>query len=440
MVKDNFKDYTFQPIMLDVISQLGFKEPTEIQDKVMPLILKGESIIGQSFTGSGKTHAYLLPLFERLNIEKNEVQHVITAPTRELATQLYEEVKKIIKYANMEDTCKAQLLIGGTDKQRSIEKLKKIPHIIVGTPGRILDLVNENALSIYKARSLVIDEADLMLDMGFIEDIDKLLVRTNDDLQLLVFSATIPKRLQHFFKRYLANPTYIQVDRIVPENMEHVLIPKKHRELSFIINEISNVIQPYLALIFVNGKEMTETLATELQKHNIDAAIIHGGLSSRERKRVLKDIKNLRYQYIIATDLASRGIDIEGISHVINAEMPKEEHFYLHRVGRTARAGLHGMAISIYHEDDIPLLEKLEKQDISFEFKDVSKGEWRNSKRWNVRAQRFNNKTDIDQQAWRRVKKPKKIKPGYKKKMKQQQEHIKKGLLKKSSHNKGRKR
>jgi ATP-dependent RNA helicase CshB len=351
--------------------------------------------------------------------------------------QLYDELKKILRFAGTEHEWKVKLITGGTDKQRMMEKLKKPPHIIVGTPGRILDLVKEDALSIFKASSFVIDEADLMLDLGFIHEVDQLLVRAKHDIQLLVFSATIPDKLEHFLKKYLKNPTYFKMDEhFSPDQMEHRLIALKQREEADVIMEISKVIQPYLAIIFTNGKQQANELADELQKKGLDAALIHGGLSPRERKRVLKEIQNLRYQYIVATDLASRGIDIKGVSHVINAQLPREEHFYIHRVGRTARAGAEGSAISFYREMDLKLIEKLEAKGLSFIYTDARNGEWVETKSWNKRAQRTNVTTDLDKEAWKRVKKQKEIKPGYKKKMKQQQSAIKKQLAKKKRYKK----
>ncbi|MBR7797009.1 DEAD/DEAH box helicase [Agaribacter marinus] len=427
-----FQEFKFSPIMEQVINKLKFKVPTEIQQQVIPKVLQGNSVVGQSRTGSGKSHAFLLPLLNGLQEEKKEVQMVITAPTRELATQLYEEVRKIIHYAEKENVWTAKLLVGGTDKQKMMEKLKEPPHIVVGTPGRILDLVKEEALSIYSATSFVIDEADLMLDLGFIHEVDQLLIRCHPRIQLLVFSATIPQRLQHFFKKYLDNPVYVKIeDDFSPETMEHRLIYLKHRDEASIIHEISKTIHPYLAIIFTNGKEKANDLAAALQEKGLAVGLIHGGLPPRERKRVLKEIQNLRYQYIVATDLASRGIDIKGVSHVINAQLPKEEEFYVHRVGRTARAGLEGTAISIYTEEDLKLIDKLEQKGLPFTYVDVRDGEWHEAKSWNQRSLRTKSSTEVDKQAWRRVKKSKKVKPGYKKKMKKQQETIKKQLTKK---------
>ncbi|MBR3121352.1 DEAD/DEAH box helicase [Oceanobacillus profundus] len=437
MKKNNFDPFAFEPPLNHAIEKLRFNQPTEIQSKVIPAILKGESVIGQSRTGSGKTHAYLLPLFNRINTNKREVQFVITAPTRELATQIYNEVRTIIDFAEKEGTWVAKLLVGGTDKQKMAEKLKTPPHIIVGTPGRILDLVKDEAISIYSATSFVIDEADLMLDLGFIEDVDQLLIRSQKDIQLMVFSATIPQRLQHFFKKYLENPLYVKIDEhFSPETMEHRLIARKHRNEADIIYDISEAIQPYLAIVFTNGKKQANELADSLQERGLDVGLIHGGLTPRERKRVLKDIQNLRYQYVVATDLAARGIDIKGVSHVINAQIPKEEEFYIHRVGRTARAGMEGTAISIYDEADLALVEKLEQKGLTFTYMEVKNGEWKEAKSWNERHLRTKTTTNIEKEAWKQVRKAKKVKPGYKKKMKKQQESIKRQLSKRTKYKK----
>ncbi|WP_084287691.1 DEAD/DEAH box helicase [Paucisalibacillus globulus] len=428
-----FKSLSLKPTMLEVIEKLHFQQPTEIQQKVIPAILKGKSVIGQSHTGSGKTHSFLLPIFEQLNENEKQVQSVITAPTRELATQIYDEVKKMIKLAGKEQVWSAKLLVGGTDKQKMVDKLKEAPQIVVGTPGRILDLVKDEALSIYSAKSFVIDEADLMLDLGFIDDVDQLLIRCKKDIQLMVFSATIPQRLEHFFKKYLENPLHVKIaNELSPETMEHRLIAVKHREEDEILFQISKAINPYLAIIFTNGKENADKLHGKLLERGLNVGIIHGGLPPRERKRVLKEIQSLKYQYIVATDLASRGIDIKGVSHVINAQLPKEEEFYIHRVGRTARAGLEGTAVSLYREDDLKLIDKLEQKGLEFIFYDVRNGEWKDAKSWNERNLRLKTTTNVEKEAWKQVRKPKKVKPGYKKKMKKQQESIKRQLTKNS--------
>lgn len=417
MTNQPFEQLHLNKNMLKVIEQLHFKTPTEIQKKAIPFILNGKSMIGQSQTGSGKTHAYLLPLLNNMNEDRKEVQIVITAPTRELSIQIYEEIKLIIKFLNKENKWISRLITGGMDRPRMMKQLERPAHIIVGTPGRILDMVNEGLLSIYSAKSFVIDEADLMLDLNFIDSIDELLVKSNKDIQILVFSATIPIQLQHFFKKYLANPEFIKIDsNLSPNTLEHRLIEKKHRDEAELVIQLANIIQPYVAIIFVNSKEFANELAITLKQKGLHVGVLHGGLSNRERTRTVKAINNLQYQYIVATDLASRGIDIKGTSHVINVDLPKEVDFYVHRVGRTARAGAEGMAISFFSEEDSHLIKKLETKGIQFIYGDIKHDEWVQSKRFDQRSRRKQTVTNIDKEAWQRVKKRKEVKPGYRKK------------------------
>ncbi|MBH0229895.1 DEAD/DEAH box helicase [Halobacillus yeomjeoni] len=423
MSKHTFEQFAITPVVSEMVEGLGFQDPTPIQQQVIPAALRGESLIGQSHTGSGKTHAYLLSLFCQLEEDADHVQFVITAPTRELAIQIHEEVKKAIQFAGKDQIWRSKLLIGGTDKQKMVDKLSaNPPHIVVGTPGRILDMVKEEAIDLYQAKSFVLDEADLMLDLGFIEEVDQILVRMDQEVQIMVFSATIPERLKPFLNKYLTNPTQIQIEdnKPSPESMEHRLIPLRHKDYADVIMDITKAIQPYLAIIFTNGKDLADELANDLISRGLKVGVLHGGLSPRERKRMLKELQNLRYQYIVATDLASRGIDIQGVSHVINAQMPKEEEFYIHRVGRTARAGMEGTAINLYSDQDLPLIQKLEKKGLTFNFYEVKNGEWKEVKSYNERQNRERTTSDLEKKAKQMVRKPKKVKPGYKKKMKQE--------------------
>ncbi|QDP40627.1 DEAD/DEAH box helicase [Radiobacillus deserti] len=427
MENHEFKQYALTPVMNQIIDKLGFKAPTPIQQKVIPSALRGESIIGQSHTGSGKTHSYLIPILNNIKEEQQMVQYVVAAPTRELAMQIYEEAKKMLEYS--EQKWSVKLLIGGTDKKKTIEKLKEQPHVVIGTPGRLLDLIEEGALDFGAIRSFIVDEADLMLDLGLMQEIDKILVRSNPRSSVMVFSATIPERLQPFLKKYLENPHYFKMDdKLSPETMEHRLVPLRHRSIADTIIRISETIRPYLAIIFTNGKDQADALSEELIGKGFEVGLMHGGLTPRERKRVLKDIQSLRYQYIVATDLAARGIDIKGVSHVINAELPNEEEFYIHRVGRTARAGMEGTAISLFKEEDMTLIERLEKKGLTFTSYDIKDGEWMETKAWNERKKRQKVESEVEKEAWKRIRKPKKVKPGYKKKMKKQQEQAKRKI------------
>jgi ATP-dependent RNA helicase CshB len=432
MKTTQFEQFGFKQFIIDALLQLQFYNPTEIQARLIPSIQKGESVIGQSQTGTGKTHAFLLPLINRIDPERQEVQVVITAPTRELAQQIYEEVQKIIAF---NPAITAKNFIGGTDKLRTIERLKTQPHIVVGTPGRINDLIKEKALLVYTANAMVIDEADLMLDMGFIIDVDQICAKLKEDLQMLVFSATIPEKLKPFLKKYMENPKYSHVEpkQVTAEKIDHYLISLKHRNKPKLLMELCRSINPYLAIIFTNTKKMADTVANGLSENGIPVGIIHGDLPPRERKKMMKQINDAEFQFVVATDLAARGIDIKGVSHVINYELPSDLDFYVHRVGRTARAGLSGVALTIYEPSDEDAINKLEKLGISFSTFDIKEEEWVNIGAREKRKGRKKEQSEVDKKAKNFIQKPKKVKPGYKKKLQEQTQKYKKTLQRKDS-------
>ncbi|BDG36812.1 DEAD/DEAH box helicase [Saccharococcus caldoxylosilyticus] len=429
MKETQFERFAFQPFIMEAIKELRFYKPTEIQERIIPSILRGESVIGQSQTGTGKTHAYLLPIIEKIDPEREAVQAVITAPTRELATQIYHEVLKITKFCPSDRPITARCFIGGTDKQKALEKLKIQPHIVVGTPGRINDLIREQALNVHTATMLVVDEADLMLDMGFIVDVDQIAARMPKELQMLVFSATIPEKLKPFLKKYMENPKYVHVapKQVTAEKIEHVLVPLRSRDKVKLLYDMLVAYNPYLAIVFTNTKKMADELADSLVEKGLKIGVLHGDLSPRERKKMMKQIRDLEFQYIVATDLAARGIDIEGVSHVINYELPRDLQFYIHRVGRTARAGYTGIAATIYEPSDQDAITKLEKMGIEFQHRDLVRGEWVDLPPWNRRSKRAKQDGEIAP-LLAQMKKPKQVKPGYKKKLLAEIEKQKKRL------------
>lgn len=428
MEKNQFSRFNFKPFLIEAIRELHFTNPTEIQERLIPTILKKESAIGQSQTGTGKTHAYLLPILHNIDSSRQVVQAVITAPTRELATQIYHEIGKIIKFCSEDEQITAKCFVGGTDKQRAIEKLKTQPQIIVGTPGRINDLINEKALNVYTAESIVIDEADLMLDMGFIHDVDQIASRMAEKLQILVFSATIPEKLKPFLKKYMENPKYTHVapKQATAAKIDHYLLPLRNRDKVHLLHDLLVHYNPYLAIVFTNTKKMADSVADGLIASGLKVGRLHGDLNPRERKKMMKQINDLEFQYIVATDLAARGIDIKGVSHIINYELPSDLDFYIHRVGRTARAGYSGIATTIYGVSDENALVRLEKMGISFHHIDLKNGEVVEIAERNKRKNRQKQGTEVDVTAKRMVKKPKQVKPGYKKKIKTEVEKIKK--------------
>ncbi|MDF2903679.1 MAG: box helicase [Bacillus sp. (in: firmicutes)] len=428
MNNTKFDRYEFKPFIIDAIKELGFREPTEIQERIIPLVLKEESTIGQSQTGTGKTHAYILPILQKIDWTRPEVQAVIQAPTRELADQIYREILKMTAHCRPGEEITARCYMGGTDKKRTIEKLKIQPHIVVGTPGRINELVKDLALVVFTADILVVDEADLVLDMGFIEDVDQVASRMAGKLKMFVFSATIPEKLKPFLKKYMENPQFVHIapKHIAAEKIEHLLLPSRHRNKVTLTYEALKLLNPYLAIVFTNTKRTADEVADALIQKGLKVGRIHGDLTPRERKKVMKQVKDLGFQYIVATDLAARGIDIDGVSHVINFELPADLDFYVHRVGRTARAGNSGVALTIYDLSDEDALIRLEKIGIQFKHVDIQKGDWAVIGERNKRKSRQKQNDEIKEKAKAHVRKPNKVKPGYKKKMQAEVEKVEK--------------
>lgn len=414
-----FKDFNFKAYIQAALDELNFIEPTEVQQRLIPVVRSGRDLVGESKTGSGKTHTFLLPIFEKLDENGTDVQVVITAPSRELATQIYQATKQIAEKSERE--IRVVNYVGGTDKLRQIEKLKiSQPHIVIGTPGRIYDLVKSGDLAIHKAHTFVVDEADMTLDMGFLDTVDKIAGTLPKDVQILVFSATIPQKLQPFLKKYLNNPVMekIKTSTVIADTIDNWLISTKGRHKNEQILEITKALNPYLAMIFVNTKERADELHAYLSGNGLKVAKIHGGIAPRERKRIMNQVKNLQFEYIVATDLAARGIDIEGVSHVINDAIPKDLAFFVHRVGRTGRNGLSGTAITLYQPSDDSDIRELEKMGVAFVPKVLKNGEFQETYDRDRRANREKSYQKLDTEMIGLVKKKKKkIKPGYKKKI-----------------------
>ena len=414
-----FTEFNFKDYIQEALKDLNFVEATEVQEKLIPVVLSGRDLVGESKTGSGKTHTFLLPIFQELDEEADSVQAVITAPSRELATQIYQAARQLASFSEQE--IRVANYVGGTDKARQIDKLESSqPHIVIGTPGRIYDLVESGDLAIHKAHTFVVDEADMTLDMGFLETVDRIAARLPKDLQFLVFSATIPQKLQPFLRKYLSNPVMEQIKTktVIADTIDNWLLSTKGRDKNAQIYEISQILQPYLAMIFVNTKTRADELQAYLTAQGLKVAKIHGDIPPRERKRIMNQVKNLDFEYIVATDLAARGIDIEGVSHVINDAIPQDLSFFVHRVGRTGRNGLPGTAITLYQPSDDSDIRELEKLGIKFTPKMIKNGEFQDTYDRDRRANREKTKEKLDTEMIGLVKKKKKkIKPGYKKKI-----------------------
>lgn len=413
---------TLKETTLRFIELNGFEELTAVQNEVLKYTSKQKDVIALSKTGTGKTHAYLIPIMEMINPQSDKTQVLISLPTRELAYQVYQNCQPM---KEVFPDLRIQLLAGGTDKKKSLSKLEKAPHIVIGTPGRIRDLFTSNALRVDFVQMFVIDEADMTLEFGFLEDIDTVFSHMVKDPEVLCFSATFPEELSHFVSRYLDHPKIVQVsDRKRDPRISHVLVNCKHKEYHEVLYDILGGFKPYICLIFANSKDEADRTYEYLNEKGIKALLIHGGLDSRTRQKAIKDLQSRKYTYVIASDVASRGIDLEGVSHVVSMGLPKQLQFYMHRAGRTGRNEKDGTCFLLYKEEDLPSIRLLNKKGINFTAREFKKGQWKEASN-PMRKRQI--KTDVDEKQIVKTltRKNEKVKPNYKKKKNQEVEKIK---------------
>ncbi|WP_181189819.1 DEAD/DEAH box helicase [Bombilactobacillus bombi] len=414
-----FADYHLADFMNQALQKINFQNPTPVQEQVIPLIKAGKDVIVQAQTGSGKTHAYLIPLINQLTADL-KVQLIITAPSRELAYQIRLAAEKLIETSSA--TIHIGFYVGGTDKLKQVQQLQRWqPQIVIGTPGRILDLIKTHSLQVQTVQYLVIDEADMTLDMGFLNQVDQIASSLPTKLQTMVFSATIPPKLQPFLKKYLYQPVFekLEVPTVIAPNIQNWALFTRGQDPKAVLYQVLTLGQPYLALIFANTIKAVDEIYDYLTAQGLKVAKIHGDLTPRIRKRTMKAIENMEYQYVVASDLAARGIDIKGISHVINAQIPTEDEFFIHRVGRTGRNQMSGIAITLYGPDEEEKIAHLENLGIHFAYKEIKNHELVKAKPHDRRQQRTAKQTALDPTLKGFVKKAqRKKKPGYRKKIK----------------------
>ena len=340
-----FEDMNISNEICRAVLDMGFEEATPIQSQAIPVILEGKDIIGQTQTGTGKTAAFGIPLLERINPEDRRLQALILCPTRELAIQVSEEFRKLLKY---KDNIRVLPIYGGQPIDRQIAALRKGTQVVIGTPGRVMDHMRRRTIKAETVQMMVLDEADEMLDMGFREDIETILVKIPEEHQTLLFSATLSPEILDITKRFQKNPEFIKIVRkeLTVPNIEQYYFDVKEKTKLDALCRIIDVYDPKLAMVFCNTKKRVDDLVEMLQGRGYFAEGLHGDLKQAQRDKVMQKFRNGTIEILVATDVAARGIDVDDIDVVFNYDVPQDEEYYVHRIGRTGRAGKAGKAFT----------------------------------------------------------------------------------------------
>ncbi|KRK70419.1 DEAD/DEAH box helicase [Lacticaseibacillus nasuensis] len=344
--------------LLKAIARSGFEEATPIQAETIPLVLQGKDVIGQAQTGTGKTAAFGLPILQRIDRSRREVQALVISPTRELAIQTQEELYRL----GRDKKINVQAVYGGADIRRQIKALAGHPQIVVGTPGRLLDHLNRHTLKLGELSTLVLDEADEMLDMGFIDDIESIVKTAPETRQTLLFSATMPAPIMKLTNTFMHDPITVKIKskELTADTVDQYYVRAKDFEKFDVMTRLFDVQSPELALIFGRTKRRVDELTRGLKARGYKAEGIHGDLTQQKRMSVLRQFKSGELDFLVATDVAARGLDITGVTHVYNYDIPQDPDSYVHRVGRTGRAGKSGVSVTFVTPNEVDYLRTIE--------------------------------------------------------------------------------
>lgn len=355
-----FNEINLSSETLRAIEDMGFSEMSKIQEDAIPRLLDGKDIIGQSQTGTGKTAAFSIPIIENCDIEENKIQAMVLCPTRELSVQVSEEIKRLGKYKK---GLKVMPIYGGESIAKQTKNLKKGVHIVVGTPGRLIDHKNRKNLDLSNIKTIILDEADEMFDMGFRDDMDYILKDLDKNRQTVFFSATMDKKIVKFANRYQKEAETIKVKKsqMTVAKIEQTYYELKEGNKEEILTRVLDFYEPKLAIIFCNTKKQVDRLVDNLLNRGYFADALHGDLRQTQRDKVMKRFRDGSTKILIATDVAARGIDVDDVDVVINYDMPEDEEYYVHRIGRTGRAGREGRAFNFVSRRDNYRLKKIEK-------------------------------------------------------------------------------
>lgn len=364
MQKISFKDFNLSEPLLSSIEKLEYTNPTEIQAKVIPLILNGKDIIGKSQTGSGKTAAFGIPICEKIDVENRNPQALILTPTRELCVQIKEDINNIGRFKKIR--CVA--VFGKNPMHLQVRELKQRVHVVVGTPGRTMDHIEKGNLNLQDVKYLIIDEADKMLNMGFIDQVEQIIREVPKDRVTLLFSATMPDEIRSLCHNYMVKPIDIE---IIPKiDLTKTILQSCYEvfenDKAELLKDIIYMQNPQSSIIFCNTKDKVDTIFLELKKEGFSCNKLHGGMLQEDRLRVMDSFKNGEFVFLCATDVAARGIDVESLDLIVNYDVPFEKESYLHRIGRTGRAGETGTAITFSSPYEMRYLNEIEEY-ISYE-------------------------------------------------------------------------
>lgn len=356
-----FNDLGLQQQLLDAIALLGFEHPTKIQEQAIPQILNSnDDLVALAQTGTGKTGAFGLPALQKINPDLPKVQLLILSPTRELAIQIAKDLKVFAKFQKNITTV---AVYGGSEIRTQIKAIQNGAQVIIGTPGRTLDLIRRRKLDVTNIKTVVLDEADEMLNMGFQEDLDQILADTPADKQTLLFSATMPKAIAKIAKKYMTNPVNIEVGErnSGAKNVEHHYYTVQARDRFNALKRLVDMLPDIYGIIFCRTRNETSDIANKLKKEGYEVDLLNGDLSQSQRDDVMKRFRTKELQLLVATDVAARGLDVDSLTHVINYNLPDDLEVYIHRSGRTGRAGNSGVSISIVHTREKRRIQNLER-------------------------------------------------------------------------------
>ncbi|SDW97354.1 ATP-dependent RNA helicase DeaD [Methanohalophilus halophilus] len=354
-----FKDLNLSKNIERAVEDMGFEEPTPIQSQSIPYLMEGKDVIGQAQTGTGKTAAFGIPALEMLDVKSKKVQVVVLCPTRELANQVAEEMSKLAKYQNT----KMLPVYGGQPIDRQIKALRRGVHIVIGTPGRIMDHIQRKTLKLDGVKMLVLDEADEMLDMGFREDIEFILSRVPGQKQTVLFSATMPQPIIKLTKKYQQNPQMVKTvhKKLTVPQIEQFYFEVKNNAKTEVLCRLIDIYNFKSSLVFCNTKRNVDKQVETLKARGYLADGMHGDMRQAQRERVMSNFRKGEIETLVATDVAARGIDVENIEAVFNYDIPQDEESYVHRIGRTGRAGKEGVAITFASGKDIRKIKNIQK-------------------------------------------------------------------------------